>query len=380
MPVSPFACPNCGQLLHFEARGCPSCGKSVAFEPIAGRFRFLDDRIGRWCCEADAGVEASPCGNARYGVCNWLVPAGEGALCRACRHNRTIPDLSVPGVLDRWRRIEDAKRRVIHGLIRLGVGPLTMAEGYGLVFDFLYDPSAEQGQAPQLMTGHQAGVVTLNLIEADDVHRERLRRELGEPYRTLVGHFRHEIGHYYWHRFVETTPDLEPFRAAFGDERADYQAALSAHYANPPATGWEDTHVSAYATMHPWEDFAETFAHYLHIVDTLAVIGTFGLSLGRTDGIVGDAEAGVDFDPHTADTAMLVERWIPLAFAMNSINRSMGQPDLYPFHMAPGIVRKLDFVNRLLAFNAGRWAPGEAENADLKAMIAALGHGVDLGA
>jgi hypothetical protein len=325
-------------------------------------------------------VAAEPCGNHRVGVCNWLTLEEEGfSLCRACRHNRMIPDLTVPGVLERWRRIEEAKRRMIHGMIRLGLPPLLIGEeGFGLAFDFLYDPSVERGQAPQLMTGHQAGVITLNIVEADDVQRERMRREMGEPYRTLVGHFRHEIGHYYWHRCVEFTADLLPFRARFGDERADYQAALQAHYANPPPAGsWEERYVSAYATMHPWEDFAETFAHYLHITGTLATMGSFGLTLDPPPGSE-PVPPRVDFDPYGAETGTLVDRWIPLAFALNAINRSMGQPDLYPFRMSPEIVLKLDFVNRLIAFNAGRYLPGEREGADLKAMIATLGHSVDL--
>jgi len=381
LALSPYACPHCGQLLQLEAESCGSCGSSICFDPVANAFRYLDAASGEWRDDKDKPVTARPCENVRYGVCNWLVDdrADNWTLCHACRHNRFIPDLSVAGVLDRWRKIEQAKRRMMLGLIRLGLPPQTVKESpQALIFDFLYDASAEQGYAPQLMTGHQSGVVTLNLIEADDVARERLRREMGEPYRTLVGHFRHEVGHYYWHRLVEFSPDLGPFRARFGDERADYQAALANHYAQPPAGGWEDRFVSAYATMHPWEDFAETFAHYLHIVDTLATIGSFGMKLDTPPATAELARPAVDFDPYRADTATLVERWIPLAFALNAVNRSMGQPDLYPFRMSPEIVLKLDFVNRLMAFGAGRYLPGEGEAADIKAMIATLGHGVDL--
>ena len=376
-----FSCPHCEQLLGFDARGCPGCGSGVAFEPRAGRFHVLDDD-GRWCGPGgDDGAGLRPCENSRLGVCNWLLSGPPArTLCEACKFNRVIPDLGVPGALERWTRIEAAKKRTIHTLIRLGTPPAVLGSGsFGLTFDFLYDPAAEQGYAPNLLTGHKAGIVTINLIEADDVARERFRREFGEPYRTLVGHFRHEIGHYYWHRSVEFTPDLAPFRSLFGDERADYQAAVQAHYSGVRREGWETDYVSAYATMHPWEDFAETFAHYLHIVDTLATIGSFDMTIGVPSASGGDGRSGVGFDPFGADTATLIDAWIPLAYAINAVNRSMGQPDLYPFRITPRIVLKLDFVNRLLAFAAGRWAPGEREGAGLKAMMATFGHGVELG-
>lgn len=376
-----LSCPNCEQLLGFDARSCPGCGRAVAFEPGAGQFHVLDED-GRWRGrDGDSGAALRPCDNGRLGVCNWLLAGPpERTLCDGCKFNRVIPDLAIAGALERWTRIETAKKRTIHTLIRLGTPPAVLGSGsFGLTFDFLYDPAAEQGSTPGLLTGHQAGLVTINLIEADDVARERFRREFGEPYRTLVGHFRHEIGHYYWHRLIEFTPDLGPFRALFGDERADYQAALQAHYAGVRREGWETDYVSAYATMHPWEDFAETFAHYLHIVDTLATIGSFDMTIGVSGAGAGEAVARVGFDPFSADTATLIDAWIPLAYAVNAVNRSMGQPDLYPFRITPQIVLKLDFVNRLLAFAAGRWSPGDKEGAGLKAMIATFGHGVELG-
>jgi hypothetical protein len=378
LPVCP-ACPVCGQLLALEAELCPGCSSLVGYAPARGGF-YAAGPNGGW---RDAGgVEAvlTECANRGLGVCNWLFdPAPGRTLCDACRHNRTIPDLAVPGVLARWRKVEIAKKRCIDPLIRLGI-PALLSEpgGFGLAFDILYDPAAEQGEPPELHTAHQAGVVTINLIEADDAARERARLDFGESYRTLVGHFRHEVGHYYWYRLVEKTLDLEPFRVRFGDERADYAEAMGSYYARGDASGWEDDFVSRYATMHPWEDFAETFAHYLHIVDTLATVGGFGLSIEPRAGKAAGQRKVVDFDPYTADTATLVDAWIPLAFALNAVNRSMGQPDLYPFRMTPQIVAKIDFVNRLLAFGAGRWAAGENEQAGLRAMLATLGHGVEL--
>lgn len=371
------ACPFCRQRLHFEAAACTSCGHALAFDPALDGFRYLDAADGRWRAAGDGGRACAPCDNARYGVCNWLVDRAEGtAFCRACRHNHMIPDLGVPGVLERWKKIEEAKRRLMRALIRLGLPLETRAERPdALAFDFLYDPSAEQGYAPQTLTGHAGGLVTLNLIEADDVAREKMRREMGEPYRTLLGHFRHEVGHHFCFRLV-VGRWLDEFRQLFGDERVDYAAALQAYYArgSQAPEGWSEHHVSQYATTHPWEDFAETWAHYLHIVDTLATIGDFGATLAPMPGAQHPSE--VDFDPYRATTASLVDRWIPFAFAMNAINRAMGQPDLYPFRLAPGVVLKLDFVNRLVADAGGRRMP--TQTPDLEAMIATLGHAVEM--
>lgn len=372
-----FPCPFCRQLLQFEARACRSCGHAVGYRPSADAFLVLDAAAGRWTGPEGETVEARPCANARYGACNWLVESDAPEdRCRACRHNRVIPDLGVPGVLERWRKIEEAKRRLIRSLLLLGLPLENRADRPdGLAFDFLYDASAEQGHAPAMPTGHEGGLITLNLIEADDVARERIRREMGEPYRTLLGHFRHEVGHHYWSRLIEQGPMLEEFRALFGDERQDYGAALAAHHSKGTdlATASED-HVSNYATAHPWEDFAETFAHFLHIVDTLATLGEFGMGMGPVPG-PGPDEPAVDFDPYRAGTGRLAERWIPFAFALNAINRSMGQPDLYPFRLTPGVVLKLDFINRMCAAARGETAP---DHADLTAMIATLGHAVEM--
>ncbi|MFS0737296.1 putative zinc-binding metallopeptidase [Sphingomonas sp. 1P06PA] len=351
--MAPHACPNCSRLIHFEARVCPSCSFTLGFDPAADAFYFLGDGATIWRDAAGTAHDVVVCGNNNsYEVCNWLVSTTDDTpFCRACRHNRTIPDLSVPTVPERWGKIEAAKRRLFHTLIKLGLSLETQAEaaaagtGQGLAFDFLYDPAAEESHNPQVMTGHDGGLVTLNLIEADDVQRERIRRDLGEPYRTLVGHFRHEVGHHYWSRLVENRAPLDEFRRIFGDETIDYASAMQNHYGNG-GTVWTTDYVSAYATMHPWEDFAETFAHYLHIVDALATIGGFGMRMHAWPGE--EAQPAVDFDPYTAETAQLVAEWRPFSFAQNAVNRSMGQPDFYPFHISKAIEAKLDYVNRLL--------------------------------
>src|SRR5262249_30415694 len=219
---------------------------------------------GRWRLERarDAGERYRLCGNAEHDVCNWLVPADDAEIfCAACRHNRTIPDLANPENLVHWRKIEFAKHRLFYTLLRLRLPLATRSEdANGLAFDFLSNPvGGAQGQAP-VMTGHSGGLITLNVAEADAPERERQRKTMGEPYRTLLGHFRHEIGHYYWDRLVADSPAIEEFRQLFGDEREDYGAALQRHYADGPAPDWTEHFVTAYASSHPWEDFAETWA------------------------------------------------------------------------------------------------------------------------
>ena len=355
--MAPFSCPNCDRLLHFEVRICPACHFTLGYDPASDGFLFLGDNRTTWRDAVGDPHEVRVCANNNaYEVCNWLVGSGEETpFCRACRHNRMIPDLTVPTVPERWGKVEAAKRRLFHTLLRLGIPiethPEALALGLpqGLTFDLLYDPIAEQMGQPQILTGHNGGLITLNLIEADDVERERIRRTMGEPYRTLLGHFRHEVGHYFWERLVRHDPDeLARCRSVFGDETADYAAALAAHYGGGPRQSGDD-HVSAYAMSHPWEDFAETFAHLLHIVDTLAALGGFGARLDPFPGPEAHPGAIVDFDPYRAPTKALVAQIVPYSFALNAINRSMGQPDLYPFHLSPAINAKLDYVNGLVA-------------------------------
>lgn len=351
-----FSCPNCQRLNHFEVRVCPSCQFTLGYDPASDGFLFLGDGATAWRDASGETRDVVVCANNNmYEVCNWLVPTTDDTpFCRACRHNHTIPDLSAPTVPERWGKIEAAKRRLFHTLLALGLPIETQAEaarlgtGQGLAFDFLYDPVAEQHGNPQVLTGHDGGLITLNLIEADDAERERIRSKMGEPYRTLLGHFRHEVGHHYWSRLIEQdSEELARFRAIFGDETIDYAAALANHYGSGKV--WTDEYVSFYATAHPWEDFAETFAHVLHIIDTLASVGGFGMQMAPFPGPEGAPGAMVDFDPYRSDTDALVAQMRPFAFALNAINRSMGQPDLYPFRISPTILKKLDYVNRLLA-------------------------------
>ncbi|MEI9995578.1 MAG: putative zinc-binding peptidase [Rhizomicrobium sp.] len=345
-----FTCQACGQLLYFENIRCENCGHALgyladkqtisAIEPLTdGTFRALAAR-GRYRF----------CQNQEFGVCNWMVPVrSKSAFCAACRHNRTVPDLSVPENAGHWSKIEAAKHRLFYSLLKLKL-PLrnrTDDPQHGLAFDFLADPPQTHGQS--VMTGHDNGLITLAVKEADDAEREHVRAAMGEPYRTLLGHFRHEIGHYFWDVLVRDGGKLDGFRAIFGDESQDYAAALQAHYQNGAPVDWQQNFVSSYASAHPWEDFAETWAHYLHIVDTLETAGAFGIRVRVKPGWRTKLTAAVDFAPYeNPSIAALIDAWLPLTFAMNSLNRSMGQSDLYPFILSPNVIAKLRYVHDLV--------------------------------
>ena len=345
-----FSCQACGQVLYFENVRCEHCGHALGYLPDRTTISALEPLDGEsWKALGAPEKPYKFCENYAQGVCNWMLPAEDAAsLCAACRHNHLIPDLSQSGNLALWARIEAAKHRLFYSLLRLRLPLENRADnpGHGLAFDFLAE--SPQSHAQSVMTGHADGLITLAAKEADDSFREKVRGEMGEPYRNLLGHFRHEIGHYFWDRLIggdETK--LTEFRACFGDERQDYTAALQRHYTEGPPPGWQNEYVSTYATAHPWEDFAETWAHFLHIVDTLETARAFGIRISPK-AANGEFSAKVDFDPHQADSmTQLIDAWLPIAFAVNSLNRSMGQPDLYPFVLAPKTIEKLGFVHAL---------------------------------
>lgn len=287
--------------------------------------------------------------------CNWLLPADAGvARCFACRSNRNRPASDDTIALEKLAEASKAKRRLLIQLADLGL-PVDLyhdREG-GLAFDLL---SSYSGDGP-VTTGHASGVITIDLVETLDDYRERLRIQLGEPYRTMLGHFRHEVGHYYQWILVEQGPRIDECRELFGDERASYADALDRHYHKGAPDGWEASYISEYATMHPWEDFAETFAHYLHITDTLSTAATGGMALqaARLDGLV-DADvvprasyADVGIDELLADW-----RWSSMFF--NAVNHAMGKGDLYPFRLVEPVVAKLAFVHDVIS-ETGRIAP-----------------------
>lgn len=335
-----FHCDHCDNLVFFENSRCLKCGATLAYLPDLGVVGSLDaDGETLWSTpiERAAGKHYRLCANyTAWNTCNWAVPEEDPeAHCQSCRLTRVIPDQSVPGNLEAWYKLESAKKRLVYTLLALGLPlqPLKADGDGGLAFDFLADGEEKT------LTGHANGVITLNIAEADDVERERRRTQLGEQVRTLLGHFRHEIGHYYWDRLIRDTPLLEAFRKVFGDESIDYGEALKRHYAEGSPPDWREHFVSSYASAHPWEDWAESFAHYLKIVDTLETAYDCGLRLRpkRKDEptLVSGAS---DFDG-------MIQRWFPLTYALNNLNRGLGQPDPYPFVLAPAAVEKLRFVH-----------------------------------
>ncbi len=345
-----FTCQACGHALYFENVRCERCGAPLGFLPDRlelSALRPLDD--GGVEPLAAPGTRWRACANALDNGCNWLVPAeADTAFCPADSLNRTIPDLGVARNGERWAVLERAKRRLVYTLLRLGlpVVPKSVDTDRGLAFDFLADP----GDGTKVMTGHAAGVVTINVAEADPVETMRLREQLDEPYRTVLGHFRHEVAHYYWERLIQGRSEQQSFRELFGDEREDYEAALQRHYEAGPPADWQSRHISAYAAAHPWEDWAETFAHHLHIVDALDVAQAFGLRVDPEVDAAPEMDAERLDDPYRAPSAKaLVDAWLPLCFAVNSLNRAMGLGDLYPFVLTEPVIAKLEFVRRVVA-------------------------------
>ncbi|MBM6594517.1 zinc-binding metallopeptidase family protein [Microvirga pudoricolor] len=345
-----FQCQNCGQLLYFENRRCERCGFGLGYLPDRSELSALTPRDHGFEAMADPRPLYRFCSNAEADVCNWLVPAESHDLfCLACRHNRIVPNLSQPENGLAWQKMEAAKHRLFYTLLRLRLPLLTRQESEenGLVFDFPADPPPESG--PKVMTGHDEGLITIALVEADDAERERRRTAMGEPYRTLLGHFRHEVGHYYWDRLVRDGGRLEACRAIFGDDRVDYGESLQKHYRMGPPPNWQENYVTAYAATHPWEDFAETWAHYLHIVDTLEMARAFNVDVRPDLDQSGLLTARVTFDPYEHQSIdVLVDTWLPMTFALNGINRCMGIADLYPFVLSPAMIRKLGFINDLV--------------------------------
>ncbi|WP_186040782.1 zinc-binding metallopeptidase family protein [Burkholderia gladioli] len=358
-----FHCGNCGQLVFFENVRCERCEAPLGYLPEVGEVGAfeIDASSGQWRSlhPSVAGQLYRPCHNYSVeNVCNWMVPADSPAsYCESCALTETIPDLSNPDNRPLWYRTEAAKRRLVYTLTMLGlpVESRLLAPERGMSFAFKAATESEP-----VMTGHANGLITLNLAEADDAERERVRAAMHEPYRTLVGHFRHEIGHYYFDRLIVGSAWQEAFRERFGDERADYQAALDAHYQNGAPAGWEDSYISEYASMHPWEDWAETWAHYLHMVDTLDTANACGLVLDPDDESLPHLDDQTSVDE--ASFGNLMRRWFPLTYALNSLNRSMGVADAYPFALSPAVVAKLRFVHRVISATREA-APDEASGA-----------------
>ncbi len=346
-----YHCGNCNYPVYFENVVCSNCGFWLGYDSQQDQMVALSPGRSSWQPYGDTTtLTFIYCGNHTHQACNWLIPQDDATgLCVACDLNRTVPNLSDAVQLREWQELEAAKHRLVYALLRLGLpvqDKMTYPE-HGLAFDFL----ADQPGADRVMTGHDEGLITLNVEEADSAQREANRLQLHEKYRTLVGHFRHEVGHYYWDELVASHPTLlADFRQLFGDERADYGQALQKHYKEGAPADWESRFISTYATSHPWEDWAETWAHYLHLLDLLESAYAFGLQVDPPGMPELTMQARADFDPY-ADRNMdrILSTAVPITFAVNSINRGMGRPDLYPFVLNGPVREKLSFINRVVS-------------------------------
>ncbi|MEE4022020.1 putative zinc-binding metallopeptidase [Gordonia sp. PKS22-38] len=355
-----LTCPVCNALSGFDPQHCPSCGSSVGIHLPSQSLAVV----------ATEGVQIDGrqwvrCSNATRTGCNWLTLAevDEGSIglrgrCFPCSLVRRDPDPDDTIAVEKLTSTTRDLRMLIYQLADLGlpVEPFWRTEG-GLAFDLL----SSQTTGQQVIIGHANGVVTIDLAESLDAHRERLRVDLGEAYRTMLGHFRHEVGHYFEHILVETgggaTEYLAEAREIFGDERVSYRDAIDRHYTYGPPRNWQDSYISEYATMHPWEDFAECFAHYLHITGTIDTARESGLML-ESDQVSFTMDR--DIVPLKSYADVPIERllydWKWLSTMFNRVNAAMGARPLYPFDIPRPVVRKLGFVHRVIRESATRLA------------------------
>ncbi|MDX1951601.1 MAG: putative zinc-binding peptidase [Verrucomicrobiota bacterium] len=345
-----FHCDECGNLVFFENVLCVRCNHTLGFIPDALDLTTVDPEGSLWRPLAEHSRERlyRLCANSvQHHICNWLVPQHDpDPLCKACRLNEVVPDLSVPGNQERWLKLEIAKRRTIYTILRLKLP--TEADEKNKKPPLRFHFKADAPGAP-VMTGHANGIITINTAEADDDERERRRVALNEPFRTLLGHLRHEIAHYYWERLISNTPHLVQYRELFGDETTDYSDALKLYYTQGAAADWQNRCVTPYASSHPWEDWAEAFAHYLHILDTTETAASFGISLRPRHPNAPVMTADLKkINPLQSDFDSLYENWLPLTYALNELNRGMGLPDLYPFVISTPVIAKLRFIHDVL--------------------------------
>lgn len=344
--------------LYFENSACNACECPVGFIDATMMLVPLTKVPNGFKAQGDLSERIySRCKNGtKHNICNGYYEAGSldgkgqpETLCYACHFNNVIPDLHIKSHLSLWRNVENAKRRTLFTINRMGL-PTPDAITHpnkGLEFNFPVDKDVHDhfrtrlpGISP-VFTGHANGVITINLAEADDVARTRSRINMDEQYRTLLGHFRHEIGHFYWDLLIKDNEVLlEQFRHIFGDDTLDYQKAMKRHYDKGAPDNWTDDFVSAYATMHPWEDWAETWAHYLHMMDTLETATSHNLAelTLATDG------------QHIFEEPIeqVTNCWTVFTIKLNALNRSMGMPDAYPFALNSAVYNKLAFIDSLL--------------------------------
>lgn len=334
-----FSC-DCGQTVYFENDFCLQCQRRLAYHPLHNRIYSLenfDPATGQGVTSSAQPVRL--CKNdIDYGVCNWLVTEPGYSYCISCSLNHTIPNLLVPDRRDWWANMEQAKRKLLYTLLRLQLPVVnkSLDPDGGLAFEFIEDRSSNPDVENEfVLTGHMNGLVTVNIAEADHVKREQVRQSLGESYRTLLGHFRHESGHYYFWKLVSSDQSRAEFRELFGDETRDYQHAMDSYYSNRDGMLRDTRMISHYAQSHPLEDWAECWAHYLHMIDTLETAAAFSVD-----------KSNQQHDIHSIDD--MLTRWGDLTILLNALNRSMGMADAYPFILSDLTLSKIRFVHSLV--------------------------------
>jgi len=340
-----FQCDNCQYVLFFENSYCDNCDHLCGYHDKSQKMLTFDPKPSTLISDAK-GLPYKYCKNKDYDVCNWLLPADDAEdFCTACQLNRIIPNLSEEKNLYKWHKLEIAKHRLIYQLQRLQLPLISKQKvSNGMAFDFV-----QKHEKSQLMTGHAYGIITILLREADTVFLEQTRKQLLEPYRTLIGHLRHEVGHYFWDLIISNEEDrLTHFREIFGDEREDYSLSLKEYYRDGASVDWQQTYISKYASAHPWEDWAETWAHYLHIMDMVETAYYFGIS-AQPKISKQSMNLKVSFDPYKVmEFDSILQTCVPLSFAVNSINRAMGVPDVYPFVVSKTVAEKMKYIHQLM--------------------------------
>lgn len=306
---------RCGQAVFFDNHTCGHCGRALAFDPglLAMRSEEQPGDGLAFCSNRDSASR-----------CNWLA-RDDGAACLSCSTSEIIPALSKPENLGRWRKLEQAKRRLLYDLLQLGLSINASHLRFVFKEDRRTNPDVHE---EHVHIGHSEGVITINAAEADEVYRESMRLRMNEPYRTLLGHFRHESGHYYFDEILGAD-DLPKVRALFGDETTGYDEALQRYYRDGPTSGWETHFISAYASAHPAEDWAECWAHYLHI---RAVLET--------------AQSSELLPQFPGDDWQA--RFVEFVVAINEVMRSMGLPDAYPFVITSAVAEKIQLIHDIV--------------------------------
>jgi hypothetical protein len=341
-----FCCSTCQSPIFFHNYVCNNCQHPVGYVPALKAVISFQISPQGWLALDGSQSYYRPCKNyLEHHVCNWMVSDEDSDLCLSCQLTTVIPDLHQEKNIEYWAKLETAKRRFLYLMQRLNIFPRAKQhadDALGLSFQFLV-PTDDQ----PVLTGHANGLITLNAYEADTVYRETTRISMGENYRTLLGHFRHESGHYYFAVLIQNSPWISAFRALFGDERQDYATALQLHYEQGPVDNWQDDYISAYASTHPWEDWAESWAHYLHMISTLDTAYHTGISIHSQQ--VNDPEMLFTECPvNTRDFQLTIKNWFALSYGLNALNRSMGLEDAYPFTLSDKVIEKLHFIHQVL--------------------------------